>query len=135
MTKENAFHLALQVHLTAIQNRDLDAFLNTIVSDGQLTLILPNGKLLHDYKDIVSLHQEWFSDPDWEMHTELLSTHESIDMASALLWVDYKDIDREGNPIQLHYYLSLLFARQDDKWLVIHDQNTITKIVTENEND
>ncbi|MEZ4712763.1 MAG: nuclear transport factor 2 family protein [Caldilineaceae bacterium] len=119
------FEQTLQRHLTAVQNRDIDTFLKTIANDGTLTLIMPNGSLWQDYDEIAELHQEWFSDPDWQMTTELLSTRESAEMASALLLVNYTDVDEEGDPVEFQYYLHLLFAKRGADWLVIHDQNTM----------
>lgn len=119
------FEQTLQRHLTAVQNRDIDTLLKTIANDGTLTLIMPNGSLWQDYDEIAELHQEWFSDPDWQMTTELLSTRESAEMASALLLVNYTDVDEEGDPVEFQYYLHLLFAKRGADWLVIHDQNTM----------
>jgi uncharacterized protein (TIGR02246 family) len=128
------FQQTLERHLAAVQNRDLDTFLDTIAADGSLTLIMPNGSLWQDHDDIAELHQEWFLDPDWQMTTELLTTHESAEMASALLLVNYTDVDAEGEPVEFQYYLHLLFAKRNGKWLVIHDQNTMMDD-TENEDE
>ncbi|MCB9148064.1 MAG: nuclear transport factor 2 family protein [Caldilineaceae bacterium] len=127
------FQQSLTRHLKAIQNRDLNTFLKTIANDGRLTLIMPNGSLWQDYDDIAELHREWFADPDWQMTTELLTTHEAAEMASALLLVNYTDVDMEGAPVEFEYYLHLLFAKEGDQWLVIHDQNTTIEIESEDE--
>ena len=127
------FQQSLERHLTAVQNRDIDTFLKTIANDGRLTLIMPNGSLWQDYADIAELHREWFADPDWQMTTELLTTHESPEMAAALLLVNYTDVDMEGAPVEFEYYLHLLFAKEGDQWLVIHDQNTMIEIESEDE--
>ena len=130
------FQQSLQRHLAAIQDRDIDTFLDTIAPDGRLTLIMPNGSLWQSYDDIAELHQDWFSDPDWRMTTELIATHESAEMASALMLVNYADVDEEGEPVEFQYYLNLLFAKQEDKWLVVHDQNTmIDTVEPENEDE
>ena len=131
--KATTFQQALQRHLTAIQAHDLDTFLDTIANDGSLTLILPNGSYLDDYEEIVELHKEWFADQQWQMTTELVATHESAEMASALSLVTYEDVDEEGQPVELQYFLNLLFAKQDNKWVVVHDQNTITDLTDEDE--
>jgi len=131
--KATTFQQALQRHLAAVEARDLDTFLDTIANDGSLTLILPNGSYLDDYQEIVELHQEWFADPQWRMTTELVATHESAEMASALSLVTYEDVDEEGQPVELQYFLNLLFAKQDNKWVVVHDQNTITDLMDEDE--
>ena len=38
-----------------------------------------------------------------------------------------KDCDLEGNIIKVNYYLNLIFRKQDEKWFLIHDQNTVYK--------
>lgn len=123
-----SFQQALERHLQAVKEHDIDAFLDTIATDGSLTMILPNGNLLDSYDEIVELHQEWFADPEWQMTTELVNTHVSSEMASALLLVNYSDVDEDGHPVQFQYFLNLLFVSRNDKWLLIHDQNTIIDI-------
>jgi len=123
-----SFQQALERHLQAVKGHDIDVFLETIAADGSLTMILPNGNMLDSYEEIVDLHQEWFADSEWQMTTELVNTHVSSEMASALLLVNYSDVDEDGHPVQFQYFLHLLFASRDGKWLLIHDQNTIIDI-------
>lgn len=128
-----SFQQALTRHLQAVQDHDVETFLETVAQDGSLTMILPNGNLLDNYDEIVELHQEWFADPEWQMTTELINTHESKEMATALLLVNYEDVDEEGEPIQFQYFLSLIFAKQGESWHVIHDQNTLIDIEIDEE--
>ncbi|MEZ4678832.1 MAG: nuclear transport factor 2 family protein [Caldilineaceae bacterium] len=123
-----SFQQALERHLRAVQEHDVKTFLDTIAKDGSLTMILPNGNLLDSYEEIADLHKEWFADPEWQMTTELITKHEGSDMASALLLVNYEDVDEDGSPVQFQYFLNLLFAKRNDKWLLVHDQNTIIDI-------
>ena len=123
-----SFQQTLERHLQAVQDHDIDSFLDTIAADGSLTMILPNGNLLDSYDEIVDLHQEWFADKEWQMSTELVTKHESSEMASALLLVNYEDVDEDGSPVQFQYFLNLIFARRNGKWLVVHDQNTIIDV-------
>ncbi|MCB0106153.1 MAG: SgcJ/EcaC family oxidoreductase [Caldilineaceae bacterium] len=123
-----SFEQALERHLQAVKAHDIDAFLDTIATDGSLMMILPNGNLLDSYEEIVELHQDWFADQEWQMTTELVNTQVSSEMASALLLVNYADVDEDGHPVQFQYFLNLIFAKRNGKWLVIHDQNTIIDI-------
>jgi ketosteroid isomerase-like protein len=131
------FQQALQRHLTAVQERDLDTFLDTIASDGSLALILPNGAYLDEYQEIVEMHQEWFADLEWRMNVELVNQRETPVMASALCLVTYDDVDEAGEPVQFQYFLNLIFAKQGNRWLLVHDQNTIidTQDADEDEED
>lgn len=130
-----SFQQALARHLQAVEAHDIDTFLDTIADDGSLTMILPNGNLLDNYDEIVELHQEWFADEEWQMSTELISKQESSDMATALLLVNYEDVDEDGDPVQFQYFLNLIFAKRQGKWVVIHDQNTIIDVDPEEEDD
>ena len=125
------FQQALQRHLTAVQEHDLETFLDTIASDGSLAMILPNGNYLDEYQAIVELHQEWFADSEWRMSVELVNQRETPAMASALCLVTYEDVDEEGEPVQFEYFLNLIFAKQGNKWLLVHDQNTIIDLADE----
>ncbi|MFB7914193.1 YybH family protein [Streptomyces sp. NPDC056061] len=117
------FTTALDRHLAAIGARDLDAYMETVHDEA--TCILPNGKTVTGAADVRAFHRDWFQDPDWTMETELTSSVVQRDTAVAVLRVDYRDLDAEGEPYRLSYLLSLVFARADDRWLLVHDQNTL----------
>ena len=121
------FQETLDLHITAIQNRDLSRFLSTLSATGDLNIIFPNGIRLREYNEIVDFHRDWFDDPDWSLHADLLALQESAAMASALLLITYDDVDEEGEAYQLTYYLNLLFALRESQWLLVHDQNTLVK--------
>ncbi len=118
------FQKTVDVHLKAIQNRDMDAFLETVTAEEKISLILPNGAFIHQRKAFVEFMRDWFSDPDWKMETELLRTVETPGMAFVLLFVTYNDLDQNGEPYTLTYYLNLVFAKENEKWVLVHDQNT-----------
>ena len=44
----------------------------------------------------------------------------------ALYAVEYHDVDAAGAAYTMRYLLSLTYARHDDRWLLLHDQNTPT---------
>ena len=45
-------------------------------------------------------------------------------MGTVLLHVNYDEKDRGGKPYHLEHYLYLVFKKQGNEWLLIHDQNT-----------
>ncbi|WP_405618611.1 SgcJ/EcaC family oxidoreductase [Streptomyces sp. NBC_01511] len=118
------FTTALDHHLTTVRDRDLDAFMATVHTDA--TFILPNGRVLEGADEIRAFHKGWFADPDWTMNTEVTRTLTQGDTAIVVLAVDYHDLDEDGKPYRLSYFLSLTFARAtgDGDWLLLHDQNT-----------
>jgi len=43
----------------------------------------------------------------------------------AVFAADYHDLDGEGRPYELSYLLTLVFVRDGEHWLLLHDQNTL----------
>jgi uncharacterized protein (TIGR02246 family) len=114
---------AVNLHLAAIGRRDLDGYLATVHPD--VTLIIPNGRLLSGRDEVAAWHQDWFGDPDWSWELDLRHTVTAGDTGLAVFAADYHDLDGEGRPYDLRYLLSLVFVRDGDRWLLLHDQNTL----------
>ncbi|WP_105615909.1 YybH family protein [Vallitalea okinawensis] len=120
------FKDTLELHLQSIKDKNLDIFLST-VSKEEVVLIMPDGNIIDEKEKFESFHQDWFMDEDWSLHYELLKVIESVDMCSALLKINYRDCDPEGQPIKINYYLNLVFKKFKDQWLLVFDQNTFFK--------
>ncbi|NUW43624.1 YybH family protein [Nonomuraea rhodomycinica] len=116
------FAKALDAHLAAIHARDLEGYLATVHQDA--SLILPNGTLLRGKEAIAEFHAAWFADTDWSMRAEPVRVEAAGEAAFALLSVVYDDLDPKGEPYRKTYYLTLYFTRADERWLLVHDQNT-----------
>jgi len=113
---------ALAAHLAAIRRRDLGAFAATVHQD--VTVVLPNGRLISGRDDVVAFHRQLFADAGWRM--ELTPEGRSIagDTAVARFVVDYHEDDGAGGAYDRRYRLALVFSRQGGEWLLLHDQNT-----------
>jgi uncharacterized protein (TIGR02246 family) len=111
------------VHLEAIARRDLDAYLTTV--HDQITMIMPDGRLLTGRDAVAGAQRDWFADPDWSWDVEVLHTTATGDTGVALLAVDYRDVDGAGRAYAMRYLLGLVFVRVADAWLLLHDQNTV----------
>ncbi|MCM1989564.1 hypothetical protein [Oceanirhabdus seepicola] len=77
------FKETLDLHLQSISNKNFDLFISTVCLD-KITLIMPNGSLINNYDNFITLHKNWFSDPDWSLNYTLINTVESSEMSSAL---------------------------------------------------
>lgn len=117
---------ALKLHLNFIQNRDLASFSSTI-SEDSITLIMMNGVIIDNRDKFIEFHREWFNDRDWNLSYNIIKVDETENMAYALLDVNYEDIDMEGRPVYMKYYLNLIFKKYGDNWLLEFDQNTSFK--------
>ncbi|KUL34645.1 hypothetical protein ADL15_15720 [Actinoplanes awajinensis subsp. mycoplanecinus] len=116
------FDAAVTAHLDAVTRRDLPAYLDTVHDD--VTVVLPNGKVVSGRDEVATFHKGWFDDPDWRMELTPVRSYTAGDTGVALYSVEYHDVDGSGTPYQKTYVLSLLFTRHDDRWLLVHDQNT-----------
>ena len=118
------FNEVLEIYLSAVKSKDVDLLVTTIGNE-DVTLIMPNGVLISGRENFVEFHKDWFLDKDWTLNYDILKIEEGKEISFALLKVDYKDIDSKGNEYSLNYYLTLLFKKSEEKWGLIHDQNTI----------
>jgi len=118
------FEDIVAAHLKAIQERDLPAFSAFLDPSRNCILIFPGGQMTQGYENVLNFHKDWFEDPDWRMDCQLLDAFTIGSAGYALLDVVYKDLDQDGNPYELKYYLSLLFAKVEGRWILLRDQNT-----------
>ncbi|MCL2376158.1 MAG: nuclear transport factor 2 family protein [Defluviitaleaceae bacterium] len=119
------FESVVQVHLKAIAERDLAAFAEFLHPAHNCIVILPNGSVVEGYENVLDFHKNWFQDLDWRMDVEILDKFDADNVGYALLDVAYHDLDEDRNPYEMKYFLSLLFRKVDDKWILIRDQNTL----------
>jgi uncharacterized protein (TIGR02246 family) len=117
------FRETLDQHLQAIQNRDLPALLDTLPAEA-LVLITSEGQLVRQVSEFRALHQGWFASSTWQLATELVSVREGTELAVAVLALEYRDQPPQGEPIHQRSYLTLIFAREQGKWVMVQDQNT-----------
>jgi hypothetical protein len=120
------FKNTLELHLDSMKNKDLNKFISTVNLEN-IILIMPNGTLIREKEEFIELHKNWFADNDWDLNYKIINIEESIEISSVLATIDYTDCDAEGNIIKMNYYLNLIFRKEDEKWLLIHDQNTVYK--------
>jgi uncharacterized protein (TIGR02246 family) len=113
---------ALERHLTAIHERDYDAFAAT-VSAGDVVLVTARGEVSTSREYFLQLHREWFAAPTWSLGTRLVHARVHDDVATCLIELDYRDSGPDGD-IRSPSILSLVFERQDGRWLMVQDQNT-----------
>ena len=121
----NNFKHALDLHLQSITDRDISTFSEFLHPAQNSIIILPNGHMIEGYEDIINFHKGWFKDLDWRMDVKIIDTFTTQSIGYALLDIIYHDLDENGKPYELKYFLSLLFNRIDDKWILVRDQNTL----------
>ena len=111
------FRETLQRHLEAIQNRDLPALADTL-AESVLILITAEGKLLRSAEAFLDAHRAWFAIGGWKLFVTPVEITEGADMGYAVLHLLYCE-----NELRQQSHLTLVFARRDDKWQMVLDQN------------
>lgn len=115
---------AVETHLAAIPERDLDALLATVTTGNELTLIFPEGEKLDTRQQYVDFHKEWFADDSWKFQGEIVDLIEAPGLGHALVRYRYDATNADGSPRSNINWLALTFALQQGQWRLVFDQNT-----------
>lgn len=117
----NSFAAVHEIHVTAILERDLDAYRATLGNyDGKM-MILPDGNVWDTTAEVVEGHVQWFADSSWTFDHRLVHTLASDSFGLAVHEVRVNRPEQPGEP----FLLSMLFAPDTTGcWTLIHDQNT-----------
>ena len=113
------FRETLDRHLRAIRERDLAALADTVAA-GELVLIMADGRLARSTREFLEAHRGWFAMKDWTLQAREVKVFESPQLAVAVLELDY----REPPATRSRSYLTLVFEKQGERWLMVQDQNT-----------
>ncbi|QDV35021.1 YybH family protein [Tautonia plasticadhaerens] len=120
------FRETLEQHLRALKERDLDALIATLPDD-ELTQISADGRLVRSVDEFVRRHRDWFSSPSWTLETRLEELTEADALGLAVVHLTCRDEPPDGDRVVTQGFLTLAFARQDDRWVMFHDQTTPTR--------
>jgi uncharacterized protein (TIGR02246 family) len=109
---------ALEEHLEAITERDIDRFAATLAAD-DVHFAGGDGRIVEGRENIVAAHRDWFMDDTWRFEPEILWTREESGAAWALTRVQYSE-----NGTERQFLLLFLFVNEDGSWRLVYDQNT-----------
>jgi ketosteroid isomerase-like protein len=115
------FDKALQDHLDAISNRDIDAFKARLTRGDKLYTIVQNGHAFTTPSELVDIHEQWFKDQNWIWEGVVVHKLVGEDMAMALVKYQYR-VKADDEPFST--WLLYVFQLQDGEWRIVHDQNT-----------
>ena len=114
------FRETLGRHLLAIEKRDLAGLADTVADP--LILIMGDGQLKRSKTDFVEAHRGWFAMPDWTLRAKPVEIYEGPSIGVAVLHLDYREDQKQSLS-----YLTLVFEKRGDAWLMVQDQNTPIK--------
>lgn len=120
------FRETLDKHLRALHERDLTALRETLPAE-ELVLIMADGRLVRTVSEFLELHRGWFESKTWTLGFDPVSVRETPDMGVAVYRLEYRDQPPAGRPVREVSNLTLIFAREGGRWVMIQDQNTPIK--------
>lgn len=116
------FDAALDRHLAAIADRDLDAFKASVTEGPTLYTIVQNGHAFTSPAETIALHEDWFKRDDWSWKGEVVHKIVGEDVSVAVIKYDYQD-SPDAKPFST--WLTFVFEIEDGEWRLVHDQNTL----------
>ncbi|MEZ5044963.1 MAG: nuclear transport factor 2 family protein [Saprospiraceae bacterium] len=119
--EEQAFREALQVHLNAVNEKDLTTLDGTMSEAQGMYLILPQTEPTTTKKAFMDMHEEWFEDTSWTFETKILDTEIAENLGIAIVDVMYKEPERNGKPYFNHMIVSYALKKIEGKWYIIKD--------------
>lgn len=115
------FQNAVEQHLETVEIRDFEGFKSTLTRTEDLNVIFPGGTMLSNTQAVLDFHKEWFKDSDWVFEANIVKIIEGTSQSTALVNYSFKDT-ADGAPRKA--WLVLTFQLEDNRWRLIHDQNT-----------
>jgi ketosteroid isomerase-like protein len=116
------FRETLDKHLNAIRRRDLRSLVE-ILPEEMLTLVMSDGWLVRSVREFVELHRGWFEQTSWSLGTEVVAVQETPRMGFATIRLDYRDEPESGQRIRQASLVTLVFALEGDRWVMVQDHH------------
>ena len=111
----------VEKHLDAIDQKNLDYYLSTISPD--IIMITPNGTYLDSYEEVKAFHEKLFENK-YKFNYKLIRENVKPSLAYSVYDIDLEYPDEHGHIIHQLFHLNLTFEKQNEKWMLVHDQCT-----------
>ena len=112
---------AYEAYSQSVQNRNLDALVQTITDEEILHFIGTTGKMLEKREEYVEFHRDWFKEEGWEISFELDKIYEEKDFGYVMAIFTYRQDMPDGKRLTVVSYVTLVFHRENRSWRAIAD--------------
>lgn len=119
----STFEESFRGFLEAVQKRDYEKFLKYLSPAAQVTAVLPDGKTYNSYPEFLRSQESWFRENRGTFEYVILQTRETPELGFATIQATL----RLPLAIENKIYISFLFEREQDRWIMVHDQNTLLR--------
>jgi uncharacterized protein (TIGR02246 family) len=121
-----SFREALARHLLAIEEKDLEAFAETIAPDG-VVAVMTDGRITRSTEEFLDAHRGWFAMKHWRLEVKPVQLIESSDVGVATLQLEYREATPGKPPVRQENVMTLVFRNRNGKWAMVQNQNTPLK--------
>jgi ketosteroid isomerase-like protein len=121
------FRETLEKHLSAIQEKNLPAFGETVAQD-EIILITADGRLVMSPQELLEMHNDWFAMDGWNLEVNPVQVYETPEMGVAVLRLLYSEDPEDRPAVREESLLTLIFRQRGGEWRMVQDQNTPVKV-------
>lgn len=122
---KTSFDKAFQRFLTAVSTRDRGSFEEFLSPDTDFFAILPDGTRCETVAAFRQTQDAWFNGNTGTFLATLKNSRVEGSLAFASIEATYRNVDAEGKNFKAQIYISFIFEHRDERWFLIHDQNTL----------
>lgn len=128
--RNTSFEEATFEFLNSVRVRDYQKFLSYISENEPITAILPDGRIINNAEEFIQSQTKWFQSTSGGFDFKLQSLFVEQDFGFASILVDFRFKDSQEIPFKMDIYISLIFRKNNEKWYLIHDQNTLIQKIS-----
>jgi len=118
---ERDFIEALREHIASVEAKDFRRMIKTIPSDGDLTLVLPDGKKFTTAEEFRELHEPWFNQPEWSIKFQVLFTDVASEYGIAVCEATHRKPGENDVELVHKMHVTYAFKKIDDNWNMVMD--------------
>lgn len=118
-----SFREALARHLLAIEEKDLEAFAETVAPDG-VVAVMTDGRITRSTEEFLDAHRGWFAMKHWRLEVKPVQLIESAELGVATLQLEYRETPPGRPATRQESVMTLVFRQRGGKWVMVQDQNT-----------
>jgi len=128
---EGLFMNTIQSHLDAVNNKDLMVLNNTLSSEGNMQLVLPNGETVKSARAYIKYYRELFKNSNWTFKYKIINANIEQRVGIAITEIVFQGLDKDGKPLNNKMVVSYALKRVNGVWFITKNHaSSIEKSIT-----
>ncbi len=121
------FSAVFETFLESVAQKNYKIFCAFFLKREPFRFISANGDEITDAYEFIENHRSWFESEAGYFKYTILDIHSTGELGVGTLRAEFKHEDNHQNAIHFDLYISCMFKRLENQWILIHDQNTLLK--------